>query len=149
MATEPAYQITKDLWQGAMNPVARYWPSYETHIDALVVMAPWVELIPAKVAYYYPIDDNDQGLPDVEFDRLSEFLRTIPREHRRIMTICHMGENRSGLASVLRLIHNGVGTDDAIDLVRSTVKPRSGQPHVFWNPGFVAQVRRLFPYGVR
>ena len=143
--TEPAYQITPSLWQGAMGPVARYWPSYEPHVDALVVMAPWVELIPAKVVYYYPIDDNDQGLPTDEFRRLSEFLRCVPRRHQKIMTICHMGENRSGLASALYLIHRGATVDEAIRLIRNHVMPRSGQPYTLWNPGFVAQLHREFP----
>ena len=92
------------------------------------------------IVVHYPIDDNDQGLDEDVFLRLYHLVDSL--SDLRILTVCHAGENRSGLVSTMTLIAREIPVEEAIRTVQANGNANYGD-HSFWNPGFVAQVRRL------
>ena len=88
----------------------------------------------------YPIPDNDQGLDDEVFLCLWGLVQALA--NRKVVAVCQAGENRSGLVATMILIARGEKVEDAIATVQKNGNARTHK-HSFWNPGFVAQVRRL------
>ena len=119
-----AHPITDALWQ---TGTLRHGMGDPVPDDARVVDMRWVP-------------DSEDGLTTAEFRKLVGFLSEIPANAPAV-TMCEAGENRSGLASVVLLVLRGMDVDEAILLVREKVPPITDQRWVFWNRGFVAQVR--------
>ena len=135
------YDVAPGLKQGALAHVSQRWPVED--VDVVLLMADEIEKIPCTVPVFtFSIADDPHGMPDDEFWRLYATVRLFAPW--RVLTVCHMGENRSGLASVMILVARGMPVKDAIATVRRAGPAISvGQPHLFWNPGFAAQVERL------
>jgi hypothetical protein len=104
-------------------------------------MATMVERPPDGVQLiYYPIDDDANGSP--VFDEVRALARSVSK--RRVLSICHMGENRSGLLSALILVERGMTPQGAVTAVQQLGPLNSpDQTTSFWNPGFVRQVLSL------
>ncbi len=133
-------RIADGLYQSALAH-ASLWNCAAEHVDVAVLMATLVEPMPLGVeCVVFPIDDNANGC-----DRLDE-VRALAKSvaHRRVLTICHMGENRSGLLSALILTERGVTPRDAVAMVQANGPHNSpSQQHSLWNPGFVKQVEEM------
>lgn len=88
----------------------------------------------------FPIDDNANGSD--QFDAVRDLAHSVA--NRRVLAICHMGENRSGLLSALILADRGIPPAEAVQTVQREGPHNSPtQAHSFWNPGFVRQVLAL------
>ena len=139
------YQIEPGLWQGAMRLVAE--EGLPEDVDVVLICAHEVERIDVGydsgiVKIVFPVPDEPSGLDAETFTRLMDLCFWVAR--RRVLTVCHMGENRSGLASCLILMARGKTAEEAIAAIRASGPPRSsGKPYLFWNPGFVQQVKAL------
>ena len=110
-------------------------------VDVTVLMAALVEPPPSTPRFvYFPIDDNAAGSP--QFEEVRALAASVATS--RVLSLCHMGENRSGLLSALILVERGVPPALAVAVVQNRGPVNSsGQTHSFWNPGFVAQVLSL------
>lgn len=137
------YQVTDRLWQGSIFHVLREWERVKPHIDIAFLLGE---------PYGYPPQESDDPPFVVATiaddpngcDCLNDVREMVRRvKDQRVLFICAVGENRSGLASALWLIEQGMTPDAAISLLREKVKPNTTQPHVLWNPGFERQVRAL------
>lgn len=97
----------------------------------------------------FEIPDDPTGLPDAVFQDLVEYARDY--KDAGIITVCAMGENRSGLMSALVLIARGVPVEEAIATVQQNGNvnslPAETKGHSFWNAGFAEQVRRYYQNG--
>ena len=133
-------QIAEGLWQGALRHV--HEQGLPAEITAVALMATQVESVPLRpgvLFIYFPIDDNADGLDAETFKvciALADFLKDF-----KVLTICHMGENRSGLLSSLILGARGVDAETAVKTVQQRGNPNKDRGYSFWNPGFVRQVR--------
>ena len=137
-------KIEDGLYQGALSCVVKHWDEIKDLFDWIVLCATEVEKLPRGERHilYCPIDDNDQGISEDAFRLL---WLNVASGNGRLLTICHMGENRSGLASAMALIMRGHNVEDAITTVRregNKISP--GVPHSFWNEGFARQLREKF-----
>jgi len=137
------WQVTDRLWQGSIFAVAREWDTLKGQIDIAFCMGEpvWSPPSPDEEPPFvvHTIADNPAGCDCLE--HVQSLVRGV--KDKRVLFICAMGENRSGLAAALWLIENGLTPDAAITLLREKVKPNTDQPHVLWNPGFERQVRAL------
>ena len=139
-----AYEVEPGLYQGAMRIVVENWEEIRGAIDVVLICAHTVEFIPeeyipavTKIVFCIPDDPN--GLDEETLARLRAICEFV--KDQRVLTVCHMGENRSGLASALILIARGRTSQEAIRLIRASGAVRShGKPYLLWNPGFVKQV---------
>jgi protein-tyrosine phosphatase len=133
-------KIAPDLWQSALAHLA-FWPCLREHVDLIVLLAARVEELPSGVEVIdYPIDDNADGSP--VFNGVRALAKAL--KNQRVCTVCHVGENRSGLLSALILVERGVKPSNAVRMVQERGPYNSPtQPHSFWNPGFVGQVLEL------
>ena len=133
-------KIADGLWQGALAH-ASVWSCANEHIDVAVLMAGVAEPLPFGVEHiWFPINDNADGCEC--FMDVRALAHQVAKQ--RVLTICHMGENRSGLLSALILVERGISPQDAVALVQARGPHNSPtQPHSFWNPGFVRQVLAL------
>ena len=130
-------QIADGLWQagtrlgGALPPETKaiFWMIDESPPETQGI-----------ILIHYPIPDNDQGLDETVFLRLYHLVDAL--SDLPIMAVCQAGENRSGLVAVMVLIARGATVEDAIATVQREGNART-HAHSFWNPGFVAQVKRL------
>ena len=133
-----AKEITPGLWQSPLAFVLQEWPTLKDQVDVVVLMAELTEGVPSDVPFvYFPIPDDPNGCASIEQVRLlAEMVGRF-----RVLTICHMGENRSGLLSALILVYQGMLPEEAVRLVQ-TRGPTTSDPErgSFWNPGFVQQV---------
>ena len=140
------YRVAEGLYQGAMRYVAERWSEIRGTVDVVLILAHEVEFIPAEYIgpwkIVFPIPDDPNGLDPDTWERLRDLVGWIAQAQRRVLTVCHMGENRSGLASALLLIERGCCPADAINLVRAA-GPAHGGPHLLWNPGFEKQIREI------
>lgn len=131
-------EIAPGLYQAAFTD-AMQWVTASDHVDVAVLMCGGT--LPHSIPQIdFPIDDNASGC-----DRLAavqELARSISTQ--RVLSVCHMGENRSGLLSALVLIARGESPEHAVALVQTNGPHNSeSQPHSFWNPGFIKQVLDL------
>ena len=139
-----AYRIEDGLYQGAMRIVVEHWPEIRNAVDVVLILAHSVEFIPEEyepgiVKIVMPIPDDPNGLDQERWDRLWSICEFV--KDKRVLTVCHMGENRSGLASAMILMARGRSPAEAIRLIRASGPARSaGQPYLLWNPGFARQV---------
>ncbi len=135
-------KITEGLYQGALRHVSE--DGVPEGVDAIVLMAEKAEPIDTDVPIFYlPIPDDPNGLDNDVFNVVYA-LANYMIKFKTVLTVCHMGENRSGLMSVLILIVRGVMSYDAIDLVQNCGPVNSTDcKHSFWNPGFVTQAEDL------
>lgn len=139
-----AKQIADKLWQGALAHVSQ--DGYPEGVEVVLLMAERVEALPnaANVpVLYLPIPDNPDGLTEEQFAQVYGLCRAV--QGACVLTICHMGENRSGLASALLLCLRGMEPAAAVKLVQTNGPHNSSNaPHSFWNPGFNKQVLEFF-----
>lgn len=138
-------RIEEGLYQGALSCVVRHWAEIRDLFDWIVLCATEIEPLPRneKHILYCPIDDNSDGISADAFHLL---WCNVAFGNGRLLTICHMGENRSGLAAAMALIMRGKSAEDAIAIVRregNKISP--GVQHSFWNEGFARQLREKFP----
>lgn len=140
-------KISEKLWQFSAEFDSEI-PQDATVVFWLCGRAPRRSLALSKdrVLVDYEIPDDPNGLDAAVFDDLVDLARMY--KDCGCMTVCQMGENRSGLMSTLILIARGVETEEAIKTVQDNGNMNSVQSqakgHSFWNPGFAAQVRRAF-----
>ena len=127
-------EIAPSLYQAAWTDASTWTGS----VDVLVCMAGNAHVNPNIPQISFPIDDNAEGCDRfVEVQNLAKSVAT-----QRVLTVCHMGENRSGLLSALILVERGWYPVSAVTTVQFYGPHTSpSQPHSFWNPGFVRQVR--------
>jgi protein-tyrosine phosphatase len=137
-------QIDDGLFQGGVLDVQREWANLKEHVDVVLVLTNEFGdhgLLPddGPQIIYFGIPDCATGLDQHVFDELR--ARCAALADKRVLTVCFMGENRSGLASALVLMARGKAPADAAKLVHERGPHRSvSQPHSFWNPGFNRQV---------
>lgn len=131
-------QIADGLYQAALAH-ASLWNCVAEHVDVAVLMASAAEPMPEGVEHiYFPINDDANGTE--HFEDVRKLAQQLAP--RRVLTICHMGENRSGLLSALILVARGMSNEAAIALVQQNGSHNSpSQAHSLWNPGFVRQIR--------
>lgn len=136
-------EIAPNLWQGALRHVVEDWETIKDKFETVLLLADEVERIPReRDIYTFAIPDDPDGLSQNAFWQLVGFAAAF--KAHRVLTVCHMGENRSGLMSALILIHRGMAPNAAADLVQMNGPHNSpSQPHSFWNPGFNRQVRTI------
>ena len=134
-------EIAPGLYQSALAH-ASVDTEIVKHVDVAVLMASLAEPMPPGLQelVIFPIDDNAAGTE--HFEAVRNIARTV--KDQRVLTICHMGENRSGLLSTPILVERGMKPKDAVALVQKNGPVNSSdQTHSFWNPGFVRQVLEL------
>lgn len=133
-------RIAEGLYQAALAH-ASVWTGATECVDVAVLMAQPVEPMPVGVEHItFPINDNADGCECLDVVRA--IARSVATQ--RVLTICHMGENRSGLLSALILVERGEAPSEAVRIVQENGPHNSPtQPHSFWNPGFVRQVKSL------
>ncbi len=134
-------KIAPGLWQSALAHVLPNWNSISADCHTIALMATLAEPLPGNVPLiYFPIDDNASGTDRLDTIReLAKMLANVP-----VLTVCHIGENRSGLLSALILVERGYKPAEAVALVQREGPHNSPtQAHSFWNPGFVRQVLEL------
>ena len=139
---EAVYEIEEWLWQGSHAAIVERANRDPVFVDWLRNITVWVLCHECAIpwAVHTPIDDNAMGCD--QLDMVRSVAKRLSRE--RVLTVCSMGENRSGLASACLLnLRSGRGGPDAVAYIRDKVRPRTGQPHVLWNPGFVKQVEEM------
>lgn len=135
------WQIQPWLWQGGMVEGDHYQiPDVVTHV---LVMAPWEPFsVSDAEVWHYPIDDTTEDLPDEWWAEIEAFIGRVP-DDATVATFCHMGHNRSGLASVLLMVRRGIPVEEAVAALHRH-RLEGNDPHLFWNPGFVRQVVRRY-----
>lgn len=139
-------QIEPGLYQGALACVLAQWTDIQDKVDTVILLAGGLSggigTIPQELgmSYYdFPILDDANGLPSDVFWQLFGFCGALA--HKKVLVVCHMGENRSGLAACMILIHRGHLPTEAVQLVHTKGNHLSKtQPHSFWNPGFNKQI---------
>lgn len=139
-------QITAHLFQGALAHVAS--EGIPDAVDLVFLMAQEAERIALPVGkrmtfVYLPIADDPTGCSGALFEKLRSWARSAYGHN--VLTICHMGENRSGLMSALILYEvAGYTGNSAVTTVQQYGPINSSHaPHALWNPGFVKQIREL------
>ena len=127
-------EIAPGLYQAAWTD-ASTWTGGS--VDVLVYMAGDAQVNPNIPQISFPIDDNAEGC-----DRFAD-VQTLAKSlaSKQVLTVCQIGENRSGLLSALILVARGWDPISAVTTVQYHGPHHSAtQPHSFWNPGFVRQV---------
>lgn len=87
-----------------------------------------------------PFPDDANGVSPTILEALRGLCAGVA--HRRVLTVCSVGENRSGLLSALILMARGMSAEDAISTVQKNGPART-HDHALWNPGFLRQLRDL------
>ena len=134
-----AKEIAPGLWQSPLHSLIDEWDELQQHVDVIVVMALGGDLtvLNAPLVLHFPISDDPAGCEQIGQVRV---LAGILSSYS-VLTVCQMGENRSGLLSALILRARGDSPEKAVRTVQqngpSTTDPERGS---FWNPGFVQQV---------
>jgi hypothetical protein len=128
-------KIAPDLYQSSWDDAVK-WHDMSNYVDIAVVMCGG-KLPQSITQIEFPIDDNANGCDC--FSAVQELAKSVSTQ--RVLSVCHMGENRSGLLSTLILISRGESPAQAVALVQTNGPHNSPtQAHSFWNPGFVKQV---------
>ena len=134
-----AKEIESGLWQSPLHSVIEEWNELRQHVDIIVVMTLGGDLtaINAPLVMHFPIPDDPGGCEQIgQVRMLARILSSY-----RVLTVCQMGENRSGLLSALILQARGASPEEAVQTVQqkgpATTDPERGS---FWNPGFVQQI---------
>lgn len=135
-----ALRVSSRIKQQALAFLSRNWDDDTAGIDVVWILAPLAEPIPGDglPILWSPIPDDPNGVPSYTLKQLRFWAELL--QNKRVLTCCHMGENRSGLASALLLIAQGKSAQEAIDTVRAAGPPLTDNPYLLWNPGFVAQL---------
>jgi len=142
VASRPALVVSPTVKQQALAYLAERYDEDTRDIDVIWLMADMVEQLPAKVPLLQtPIPDDPNGLPDALFAYLQRWAKVLSGV--RVLTVCHMGENRSGLASALLLMAQGKTAQGAIAAIRASGTPLTDNPYFLWNPGFVRQLEAV------
>jgi protein-tyrosine phosphatase len=77
----------------------------------------WVPPVPlGRVYVSFPMDDGDHVDPKVR--DLAAFVASLVHSGRRVLVHCTEGLNRSGVVVGRTLMHMGMTTTEAIELVR-------------------------------
>lgn len=138
-------KIADGLYQGALSCVVKHWDEVKDKFGWVVLAAEEIEKLPRGERHIlvWSIPDDAEGLFPDEFWNLY-FRVAFANSSTGLLCVCHMGENRSGLACVMALTQKGMPVEDAITLVRAEGNKLSpGVPHSFWNDGFARQCRDL------
>lgn len=130
-------QIAEGLWQSSQRDVSSV---SSEQFDVVFWMCGGPISVPFGVELVdFAIPDDPNGCAPELFDRLRRLAAA--HAHLRVLTVCSMGENRSGLMSALILVARGMEPEDAVRRVQEKGPHNSpDRPHSFWNPGFVKQV---------
>jgi hypothetical protein len=145
--TDAIYEIAENVWQGAHGPLMAD-PNRDALLARFNVVLPVGEggdvlsLIGSRFGFHACFPDDPAGVSDHTWDYFYHLTHDVIARDAVALTLCAMGENRSGLVAAM-LLHARTGKNggEIIDLIRSKVRPRSGQPYALWNPGFVRQVK--------
>ena len=137
-------EVSDGLWQVG----ARHWPDEVPEVD--VVLHAWPlpnapDGHPPLGGVHYvhiPFGDHDHG-PIDEAVWASLVALTETHAHRRVMTVCKEGKNRSGLMSALVLIFRGMDVEDAIAQVKAKAS-HPGTVEALSNRVFLATLREVF-----
>jgi len=133
------YKITDGLYQ---TGISRGPFTDLSKIDIVIDATYEGVLLPSHINYVaIPFNDSTEGVPEDRFWLLRALCQTL--KHKSILTVCSMGENRSGLLSALILYYRGHTMPEAIQMIRDAVPPVSEVPHVLWNPAFEKQLLEL------
>ena len=134
-------KVSEGLWQVGAN----HWPDDVPDVD--VVIHAWPLPIatdghpPLGTTLYVSVSfgDHDHGPID---GAVIDTLRALAKAHahRRVMTVCKEGKNRSGLMSALILMERGMDTEDAIALVKERAS-LPGSVEALSNRVFLAKLR--------
>ena len=132
--TQGVCEIAPGLYQATWIDASTWTGS----VDVLVYMAGDAQVNPHIPQISFPIDDNAEGCD--QFAEVQALAKSVVS--KQVLTVCQVGENRSGLLSALILIERGWHPVSAVTTVQYYGPHNSPtQPHSFWNPGFVRQVR--------
>jgi protein-tyrosine phosphatase len=101
------------------------WESVRAHeIDVVIDLEGGLDncipTIPNHCIYiYFPIDDDDQQLPDlIKLRAIARMAAGLISEGHRVLSHCGMGFNRSALMAGLILVELGVPGPQAVALLR-------------------------------
>ena len=125
------FRVSDDLWQAKARDVIEIAP-----FDVIF----WMKASPPKAVFGentvidFPIPDDDQGIPQERLMELWALTGAVKR--KKVLTVCQAGQNRSGLASAMILMHRGLSAQQAI----MTVQAQNG---ALWNEGFVRQLYEI------
>jgi len=82
---------------------------------------------------YFPIDDDDEQLPNVStLQAIARLGATLVRDGHRVLSHCGMGYNRSALVAGLILMELGMSGADAV------ARLRERRPGALFNDRFAA-----------
>ena len=147
---ESPYEVIVEgrLAQGALQHV---WQSRcSDEFDLVLICASEIEILPEGNKIVIPFADSTDGVPDSIVHMLNAILYDAAFYDMNVLTICHMGENRSGFASAIYLMQNAIlrgdfsySAEDAISLIREKVSPLTDNPYTLWNEGFVKQLKEM------
>lgn len=136
-------QIEDGLWQTG----AKWLPDELPKVDIILHAYPLPESV-APVGHpplggtptvHVPFGDHDHGpLDERVWDTLAALARV--HAHRRVLTVCKEGKNRSGLMSALILRERGWSTGDAIALVKEKASS-PGSVEALSNRAFLTKLR--------
>lgn len=137
--------ITPRLWQGSDPPKGSVLQELGFHTLALCAQEHQYpsKFYPGLRVLHAPLDDSFY----VPADEAMSAARVLADEHRvgrKVLVVCHMGLNRSGLVSALTLWHlSGRAGADCLGCVQAR------RPGALFNPAFAGFLRHLPPLGVR
>jgi predicted protein tyrosine phosphatase len=87
---------------------------------------------------YFPIEDDDQGLPDLtKLHAVARLAASLIGEGHRVLSHCGMGFNRSALMAGLILVELGMPGTQAV------ARLRERRPGALFNPGFAQFLESL------
>lgn len=143
-STEKPYEVIVEgqLAQGALDHV--YNAQCSEAFDLVIVCADEYLVLPSSNKLVIPFDDSTDGVPVSTLLLLQYVIAGIEGRELNVLTVCHMGENRSGFVSALILMFEGYSAEDAISLIREKVSPLTDNPYTLWNEGFVKQLKEMY-----
>jgi hypothetical protein len=140
------YEISDGVWQGSHGALMADPDRSDLlrRIDVVLAVGEdgaVVSLPEVRFGFHAAFPDDANGVSDHTWDYFYHFTHNVIARNAVALTLCAMGENRSGLVAAM-LLHARTGKNggEVIDLIRAHVRPRTNQPYALWNPGFVRQV---------
>jgi hypothetical protein len=122
-----------------ISPAIEDWDSIATYqIDTVIDLEGGLDTCIPTLAnsclyVYFPIDDDDEQLPNVsKLQAIARLGASLVRDGHRVLSHCGMGYNRSALVAGLILIELGMSGADAV------ARLRERRPGALFNDRFAA-----------
>jgi hypothetical protein len=122
-----------------ISPAIEDWNSIATYrIDTVIDLEGGLDTCIPTLAnsclyIYFPIDDDDEQLPNVStLQAIARLGASLVRDGHRVLSHCGMGYNRSALVAGLILMELGMSGADAV------ARLRERRPGALFNDRFAA-----------